>query len=1056
MLTTNTNNMITKAKCIVLALAAMLVLPFQAMAQSRTVTGVVSDQGGPLIGVSVVEKGTTNGVSTDLDGRYSIKVAGSNSVLVFTYIGFADVEMPVGKQSTINVVMEVDATLLDDAIVVGYGTQAKSHLTGSVAKIGGESLIDLPVSDVTTALQGQIAGLSINNITSEVGVSPTIRVRGTGSISADSAPLVIVDGFPEPEGLSNVNANDIKSIEILKDAASAAIYGSRAANGVIMITTKSGNAEKPSYTLKAYQGGKYAYKLHDMITATDYLNLQIAEESMGGPAVKGQDRAAAWIEQNIGSTDWQREALRSIAGITSVQFSVSGGSKRTKQYTSASYTRDQGIMLQNQVEKLGFRTRLDAELHPRVTFGYNISGNYQRWERPRNNFIDFYRTPSFLPVQHNAWTTAFTGGYTGFARGSHFNSISAPTNGTDEYGNPIWDKNVSPFNSANNNPKSVMANTERSGESFSALANAYFEVILAPGLKFRTSDGLNVRFSPSYNYANINALKDGTPSEASYFSTLYVDLLSENTLTYDLTKGAHKLNLLAGFTAEKTRVQRVAMTASGFPTDDIHTLNAATVFEIAANNNGNGAGTGTFRYPDKVLESWLARATYSYKDRYLASASVRLDRSSLFLGDNVNAWFPSISLGWRVTEEPWMKPYAKTLSNLKLRASYGVTGNNNVQYYSALEVLGGANYATGEGNGSLVPGAANTSSTLANADITWEQTDEFNGGLDLGLFHGRISLTADAYYSITRALLFEQPTQSFTGFTKYWNNIGRVRNSGIELQLNTINFNRRNFKWETNLNFSLTRNKLLEIGGEKQVITQGERSENYIARVGEPLIQYYGFRTDGVWNSTEEINANPHFAADVPGGLRIVDANGDGSLTDEDRVTRGNPYPDFSYGITNTFLIGKVDISFLIQGVQGITVFNGDVYYNETHKYNAAYLKDRWVSADYPGNGKVPFGKYGYDLLLTDYPLQDGSYVCLRNATIGYTLNKKDLKNALKGLRLYVSGNNLLYLWSKDYKGINPESRMTGGAYSSPMISGYQRGGFPLTSTVTFGAEIRF
>ena len=1056
MLTTNTNKMIAKAKCIVLALAVLLILPVQAIAQSRSVSGVVSDQSGPLIGVSVVEKGTTNGVSTDLDGRYSIKVAGSNAVLVFTYIGFADVEVPVGKQSTVNVVMEVDATLLDDAVVVGYGTQAKSHLTGSVAKIGGESLIDLPVSDVTTALQGQIAGLSINNITSEVGVSPTIRVRGTGSISADSAPLVIVDGFPEPEGLSNVNANDIKSIEILKDAASAAIYGSRAANGVIMITTKSGNAEKPSYTLKAYQGGKYAYKLHDMITATDYLNLQIAEESMGGPAVKGQDRAAAWIEQNIGSTDWQREALRSIAGITSVQFSVSGGSKRTKQYTSASYTRDQGIMLQNQVEKLGFRTRLDAELHPRVTFGYNISGNYQRWERPRNNFIDFYRTPSFLPVQHNAWTTAFTGGYTGFARGSHFNSISAPTNGVDEYGNPIWDKNVSPFNSANNNPKSVMANTERSGESFSALANAYFEVILAPGLKFRTSDGLNVRFSPSYNYANINALKDGTPSEASYFSTLYVDLLSENTLTYDLTKGAHKLNLLAGFTAEKTRVQRVAMTASGFPTDDIHTLNAATVFEIAANNNGNGAGTGTFRYPDKVLESWLARATYSYKDRYLASASVRLDRSSLFLGDNVNAWFPSISLGWRVTEEPWMKPYAKTLSNLKLRASYGVTGNNNVQYYSALEVLGGANYATGEGNGSLVPGAANTSSTLANADITWEQTDEFNGGLDLGLFHGRISLTADAYYSITRALLFEQPTQSFTGFTKYWNNIGRVRNSGIELQLNTINFNRRNFKWETNLNFSLTRNKLLEIGGEKQVITQGERSENYIARVGEPLIQYYGFRTDGVWNSTEEISANPHFAADVPGGLRIVDANGDGSLTDEDRVTLGNPYPDFSYGITNTFLIGKVDISFLIQGVQGITVFNGDVYYNETHKYNAAYLKDRWVSADYPGNGKVPFGKYGYDLLLTDYPLQDGSYVCLRNATIGYTLNKKDLKNALKGLRLYVSGNNLLYLWSKDYKGINPESRMTGGAYSSPMISGYQRGGFPLTSTVTFGAEIRF
>ena len=1053
---TNSYNMIPKARCIALSLMAFLLVPLQLKAQSRVVSGEVSDHDGPLVGVSVMEKGTVNGVSTDLDGNYSITVTGANPVLVFTYIGYNDVEVAVEKRGKINVMMEVNATLLDDAVVVGYGTQAKSHLTGSISKIGGESLIDLPVSDVTNALQGRIAGLNVNNVTSEVGVAPTIRVRGTGSISAGSSPLVIVDGFPESDGLSNVNASDIKSIEILKDAASAAIYGSRAANGVIMITTKSGDAEKPAYTFKAYQGGKYAYQLHDMITATDYLNLQIAEESMGGPAVKGQDRAAAWIEQNIGSTDWQREALRDIAGITSVQFSVSGGTKRMKQYTSANYTRDQGIMLQNQVEKLGFRTRLDVELHSRVTFGYNISGNYQKSERPRNNFIDFYRTPSFLPVQHNAWTTAFTGGYTGFARGSHFNSISAPTNGTDEYGNPIWDKNVSPFNSANNNPKSVMANTERSGESFSALANAYFQVVLAPNLTFRTSNGLNVRFAPSYNYANINALKDGTPSEASYFSTLDVDLLSENTLNYDLNKGSHKLNLLAGFTVEKTRVQRVAMTASGFPTDDIHTLNAATVFEIAASNNGNGAGTGTFRYPDKILESWLARATYSYKDRYLASASVRLDRSSLFLGDNVNAWFPSISLGWRVTEEPWMKSIANTLSNLKLRASYGVTGNNNVQYYSALEVLGGANYALGEGNGSLVPGAANTSSTLANANITWEQTDEFNYGLDLGLFHGRIALTADAYYSITRALLFEQPTQSFTGFTKYWNNIGRVRNSGVELQLTTLNVDRRQFKWESDFNFSLNRNKLLEIGGERQVITQGERSENYIAIVGEPLIQYYGFQTNGVWNSTAEINANPHFAADIPGGLRIVDANKDGVLTDDDRIPLGNPYPAFSYGVTNTFLIGKMDISFLIQGVQGITVFNGDVYYNETHKYNAAYLKDRWVSAEYPGNGKVPFGKYGYDILLTDYPLQDGSYVCLRNATIGYSLNKKDLKNVLKGLRFYLSGNNLFYLWSKDYKGINPESRMTGGQYSSPMISGYQRGGFPLTSTVTFGVEIKF
>lgn len=1034
----------------------MALFPLMMAAQSHVVRGVVTDDEGPLIGASVMIKGTSTGTATDVDGNYSITVPSANAVLEFSCLGYRAEERPVGKSTTINIRLNVDDNLLEDVVVVGYGTQAKSHLTGSISKLEGDgALIDIPVSDVATALQGQIAGLTINNTTSEVGVVPVIRVRGTGSISADSSPLVIVDGYPVPDGLSTVLASDIKSIEVLKDAASAAIYGSRAANGVIMITTKSGKADEPHYSVKVYQGMKYAYKLHDLLTATDYLRLQEFEESVGGPAVKGQDRAAAWVEQNIGATDWQREGLRDFTGITNAQFSVSGGRKTMRYYTSASYTKDQGIMLQNSVDKLSVRTRLDVDLSPKVKFGYNIAANYSKTERPRNNFIDFYRTPSFLPVRHNDWTTEFTGGYTGFARGSHFNQITTPTGDPDAYGNPTWDSKVSPFNSANNNPKSVMANTERWSESMSGLGNAYLEVTLAKGLVFKSSNGFNARYNPSYSYENLNALKDGTPSSATFNSYLYVDLLSENTITYNLVRGPHKLDLLAGYTAEKTRVQRVSLSGTGFPTDDIHTLNAATVFSLSASNNGNGSGTGTFRYPDKVLESGLARATYSFADKYLLSASLRLDRSSLFTRGNRNAWFPSISAGWRVSQEPWMQ-HIDWVNTLKLRVSYGVTGNNNVNYFSALEVLGGANYATGSGNGALVSGTANNSSTLANADITWEQTDEFNFGVDFSALRNRINFSVDAYYSITRALLFEQPTQSFTGFTKYWNNIGRVRNAGVEFQLNTLNINRKDFSWSTDFNFSLSRNKLLEIGGERQVITQGERSENYIARVGEPLIQYYGFKTDGVWNTTAEIQANPHFAADVPGGLRIVDANGDGVLNDEDRIALGNPYPGFSYGLTNTIKYGKFDLSFLIQGVAGVTVFNGDVYYNESHKYNTAYLKDRWVSADYPGNGKVPYMKIGYDMLLTDYPLQNGSYVCLRNVIMGYTFSSKDLKGKLGGLRIYLTGNNLAYIWSKDYKGVNPESRMTSGQYSSPMISGYQRGGFPVTSTVTLGVDVKF
>ena len=341
--------------------------------------------------------------------------------------------------------------------------------------------------------------------------------------------------------------------------------------------------------------------------------------------------------------------------------------------------------------------------------------------------------------------------------------------------------------------------------------------------------------------------------------------------------------------------------------------------------------------------------------------------------------------------------------------------------------------------------------------MLFRSTDEFNFGLDLGMANNRVNLTVDGYYSVTRALLFEQPSQSFTGFTSYWNNIGKVRNSGVEVQLDTYNIQRSKFQWQTSINFSLSRNKLLEIGGEAQVISQGERNESYIARVGDPLIQYYGFRTIGVWNNADEIASHPHFASDVPGGLRIADINNDGVLDDNDRVALGNPYPSFTWGMTNSFRIGGFDISVLLQGVQGVTVLNGDVFYNESHKYNKAYLKDRWVSDGYRGDGKTPFGKTGYNLMLTDYPLQDASYLCLRDVTVGYTFPKRIAQKLhLGGLRLYVTGTNLAYLWSDEYKGVNPESRFTSSQYESPLISGYQRGGFPLMSTVTFGIDLNF
>ena len=1025
----------------------------------HVVTGTVSDDMGPLVGATVVVKDAKvpTGTVTDNDGKFSISVPSKKSILVFSYVGYSDQAVIVGNQTSISVKLVEDATQLDETIVIGYGTQQKSHLTGSISKLEGDALINAPVSDVTTALQGMMTGLNVTNQTSEVGVVPSIRVRGTGSISADSEPLVIIDGFPVSGGLSQINANDIKSIEILKDAASAAIYGSRAANGVIMITTKSGSPDKPKYSFKFYQGYKYAYKLHDMMTSTEWYELQLREEEMGGPAATRQARGSAYLDQMIGSTDWQKEGLRSTASITNAQFSISGGRKETKYFVSAAYTKDEGIMKQNEFDKINFRSRLDTKLSDIISMGVNLAGTYKKTYRPKNNFIDFYRTPSFLPVMHTDYTTELTG-YTGFARGSHFTSVQTPTGPEDAEGNPTMET-PNPFSSANNNPASVMANTKRWSEDFQGLASIYFTVDLAKGLQFKTSNGLNVRFTPSYYYGNKNATKDGEASSATYSSGLYIDFLTENTLTYHLDFGKdkeHTIDAVAGYTLEWTRNQRVYETATGFATDDIHTLNAATIYELASEGNGNTAGTGTFRYPNVLLESWLGRVNYSYLGRYLLSASLRLDRSSLFASGNRNAWFPSVSVGWRVSEEKFMKNI-DAISNLKLRASYGVTGNNRIQYQAALEVYNTAHYILGEGNGALTNGYANTSEVLANKDITWEKTDEYNFGLDLGLFKNRISLSVDAYYSVTRALLFQQPMQSFAGYTYFWNNIGKVSNKGVEIQLDTRNIRNRNFTWDTSFNFSLSRNKLLEIGGEEHSISFGERNECYIAKVGSPLIQYYGYRAIGVWNSAEEIAANPHFSTDVPGGLRIEDVNHDQQLTAEDRVPLGNPYPDFTWGINNTLKYKDFDLSFLIQGVQGITVYNGDVYYNESKRYNRAYTAGRWVSPEHPGNGHTPYENVGYNVCLTNSPLENASYMCLRNMTLGYTLPKQlTRKWHISGLRFYVSGSNLLYIWSDGYRGINPESRMTSGYYSSAMIDGYQRGGFPLTSTISAGFDINF
>ncbi|MBP1677895.1 MAG: TonB dependent receptor [Bacteroidetes bacterium] len=1034
------------------AIVLILMLMSSGMAISQiTVKGNITDKNNePLIGVNVRAQGSSSGTITDFNGSYSIEVPGSKSVLVFSYIGYRTVEKAVGQNTTINVVLEEDVHSIDEVVVVGYGVQKKSHLTGSVSKYKDDKLGDLAVSRLDQALQGKIAGVSVQNTTTEAGSAPQIRVRGMGSISASNEPLVVVDGYPVAEGLAFVDMNDVESIEVLKDAASSAIYGSRGANGVILVTTKSGDVAKAKYSVKAYTGFKSVYSLHNLMSANEYVDMLLDEQSKGGTGPSTAELAWKSIDNY---TDWQREALRDIAKITNAQFSVSGGKKEAKYYVSGSYTGDEGVMIHSKYDKYNFRAKLDAALSKNVDFGLNLSPSYSRKETPATNFIDFYRTYSWLPVRHTEATAAITGQPVGsYAHGRHFNNKEY----TDADGNVFT---ASPWGTSNNNPRSIMDNESNFTDDYRMTGSAYLNVRLAKGLEFKTSNGYYVQYRENNIYHNANAKSDGDANYAIYTNKLTVDLLSENTLNYSKSIGKHDFTGLLGYTANKVTTKAAGIKGTGFPTDYVQTINAATGITIEETDGTRRTYTMA---EEEMLISGLARVTYSYDNKYLFSGSLRGDASSKFGPENQLGWFPSVSLGWRASEEKFIKETGK-IDQLKFRASWGVTGNNDITNYAAYDKLQSANYVFGSGS-TLNAGLANTSSVLGNKAITWEQSYEYNAGFDLSILKSRINLSLDAYYSITKSLLFEQPAMAISGYTEYWNNIGKVRNQGIEIELNTYNIKKKKFEWQTSFNLSFNNNRLLQLGdGEERLLSYGERSEVYVAKVGAPSIQYYGYKTDGIWLSQEEIdNSGYTFLVGKtvrPGTLKVVDQDGNKIINADDRVELGNPFPKFNWGMTNSFKIDRFDVSVQLQGVQGVTVLNGDGYYSETKKINKAYTTNRFISTAYPGDGKTPTFANGDGMQweLTDYLLQDASYAAIRDVNIGYTFDKKLLRKIkVNTLRLYASGQNLLYVWSSGYKGINPEARSTSGTYSSPLVSGYQRGAFPLQRTFSFGLEVGF
>ncbi|TCJ17690.1 TonB-dependent receptor [Flaviaesturariibacter flavus] len=1060
-------------KLLLTAVLQLLVL-LGVQAQQKEVSGKVLDAatGEALSGVSILSDKKASPAVSAADGTFKLQVVPGAKTIIVSYVGYTTQTIAIGSQSTIEVRLQRNTKAMDEVVVIGYGTQRKSHLTGAVSKYQNEKLDEAPVSRVDQALQGRIAGVQVQNISSEAGSDTKIRVRGQTSINANSEPLVVVDGHPV-DGFSFVNPADVQSIEVLKDAASAAIYGSRGSAGVILITTKAGKAGKTKYNVKFSTGVKQAYKTYDVMTSTEYANLLYYEASLrskdplwtGNTNLIANNERAAYVLENeiVGfSTDWQQEALRN-ANVTNVQLNVSGGSNAVRYFLSGGFQRDQGLMYHSEYDKYNVRARMDADLSKRVKVSLNLNPSYIRREQPSVNFMDFVRFYSYLPVIHNDRTAAFANGLPqwanvkpgDFVQARHFNG--RPYSGTMPDGT-FWSttSNIDPFSTSNNTPKSIMENATDITSNYRMLTSADLTVNIIPGLDFKTSGSVYVNYVNRVRYDNRGARAEGSTNRGVFNDNTVVDLLSENTLSYNRRFGKHSINAVAGFTTERNTSNIRQITGSDFPNDKIPSIASATVIDR----------TATFDAKDRWgLNSVLGRVSYSFKDRYLASVSLRSDGSSFFAPGRKWGTFPAVSLGWVASQEKFMENL-RAVSNLKFRGSYGATGNNRIVPFAYLDLLVPTSYPLGAGTGTVNPGQIATPGVLANPDITWERTFSFNGGMDLGLFANRVTLSLDMYQSKTESLLLKQSTLGITGATQVWNNVGRLQNTGIEAELSVGIINRKGIRWTATGNIARNRNKLLELDGQPFFASVGERDDNYRNIIGSPLVQYWGYKTDGVFRSQAEADSlkaagystqlsTSYFSA---GGIKIADINGDKKIDANDRTVIGNPYPDFNWGLQNNITFGNFDVSFLLQGSQGGQLVNGDAGYNETKRTNRAYTANRWISPGNPGDGKTPYFTNGnISWVATDIMVEDASFWAVRELIVGYTLPSK-LTKAIKlsSARFYFTAQNMYYHFASGYRGINPEARTTGGTYDTPLIDGYQRGGFPLPKTFLFGVDVNF
>ena len=1019
----------------------------------QTISGIVTDleDNEPLPGVNVLVKGTTIGTVTDVDGNYRLTVPDDAETLVFSSVGYTSQEVAINNQTVINMGLAPDVQSLSEVVVVGYGTQQRRDVTGSVASIPAESIDELPVSNFSEALSGQVAGVQVQQTTGAPGGGLNIRVRGTGSITAGNEPLYVIDGYPvsnntniASEGapdqainpLSSLNPNDIESIEVLKDASAAAIYGSRGANGVVLITTKRGEAGKPQVQFSAYAGIQEVTKTIDMLNA--YQFAELSREAFnnawvdrgGNPNDPNEVRPDGerlrippeFLNTDLleANTDFQ-DAIFTTAPVQNYQLSVSGGNENARYFVSGGYFDQKGIVKSSGFERFSARANVDVDVSEKVKIGLHLTPTY---------------SINDLASAEGHW--AGNGAINAALAIMPIFPLKTPDGG---YGSQIDFGYGMPTISS---PYAIVNEYQGELRQLRLLGNVFGEYEIIEGLTFRTSIGTDINTYRTNTYSPTIIDRQGNPSVANFNTAQEVNWLNENTLNFSrLIDEDHNVGALLGVTIQKEMWETSSIEATNFPNDIIPTLNAG---QITA---------GGSRAEEWSLLSYLGRVNYTFKDKYLATATIRTDGSSRFGQDTRWGVFPSASLGWRISEENFMQNIA-TVSDLKLRASYGVTGNNFIDNYGAIGLLTGDNYVFGSGTGNLVNGLAQN--TLSNPELSWETTRQLDVGLELGLFEDRLFFVADYYLSNTSDLLLEVPIPTSTGFDISLQNIGKVENEGLEFALTSRNFT-GNFQWTTNANISFNRNKVLALGPEGDPIRTGSGIGNtHITEVGEPIGNFYGYIQEGVYIDQQDLDSSPSFPNSQAGDVKYRDVDENGEITPDDRTIIGNNRPDFVWGVTNSFVFKGFDLNVILQGVQGNEILNLSSRFIsnlEGNQNQRVEVLDRWRSPEQPGNGIIPRASSrttGNNNNVSTRWIEDGSFVRVRNITLGYNFPGSLFTNTfIQSARAYLGIQNAFTF--TDYKGYNPEVNLEGNA---PLTPGTDYGGYPLARTYTIGVNLNF